>query len=142
MTPQEIRDAVAANPAWSALGTTYAAAGQIASEMNAAGTFTRTAAGTLIGIDTVLEVLGTVDGKAFLDALNTLAGSNTLVKYQLQVLSANRIDVGKQAIRTQLGNLVGVGGITAGQVNALLALGVVADPVPVDAVYQALQGAA
>lgn len=151
MTPQEIRDAVAADPALSALGTDYAAAHQIATTLSAGR---KRLSERLITERGVVSLLGPVDGDAFLTGIETFCSTTLPAQHPLKAAQpgirrvvswlkpgAEGVDIGNPLTHQMLDTLVASGDLNAAHVAAVKAAGYVDDPVPTDAVYQALQGA-
>lgn len=67
--------------------------------------------------------LGPAAGAAFLDKLDALASSVPAIKWAMKFLQAEAgIDVGEPATQAMLTSLVGVGGITADEVNGVKAM--------------------
>ena len=67
--------------------------------------------------------LGPAAGAAFLDKLEVLASSVPAIKWAMKFLQTEAgIDVGEPATQAMLTSLVGVGGITADEVNGVKAM--------------------
>lgn len=67
--------------------------------------------------------LGPAAGAAFLDKLEVLAGSVPAIKWAMKFLQTDAgIDVGEPATQLMLTSLIGVGGITADEVNGVKAM--------------------
>lgn len=75
----------------------------------------------LIGIGTVLNVLGPTDGAAVLDTLDAMRASVSPLKWAWTLLERDALDVGLDATRAQLQALVGVS-FTQAQANTILNL--------------------
>lgn len=110
----------------------------IADILNAAQAIT-TIGTKRIGIGTVLDVLGPVDGSAVLDVLYAASASARPVYYALKLLEQGELDVGAPATRAQVGMLTGTI-FTAAQADSILGLAL--NPVTVSAaqVSNALRG--
>lgn len=77
---------------------------------------------TEIGIGSIMDALGPVAGAAVLDALETLAGTQPVVRWGLEMIRLNGVDLSRQSARDQLLSLVAGGVMTQAQADALLAL--------------------
>lgn len=67
--------------------------------------------------------LGPTAGAAFLDKLEALAATVPAIKWAMKFLQAEAgIDVGEPATQVMLTSLIGVGGITADEVNGVKAM--------------------
>jgi hypothetical protein len=90
---------------------------------------------TLGGIGTVLETLGPDAGAALLDTLETIAITNSAVKWAFVLINRGELDFGSAATRAMIDLLIPG---TAGA--ALKAVAEVADPVTAQQVSDALGG--
>lgn len=62
---------------------------------------------TPIGVGTVLDTLGPVDGAAVLDALESLKASVSAIKWAFILLERGELDVGMLSVRGQIDALTG-----------------------------------
>lgn len=135
MTPQEIRDAITADPALTALLPDSVA---LAAHSTFAGrTSVRAHMVTERGI---ASALGAEDGEAFLVALETFSAANLnpahplkaaqpAIARQLAWLKRDGLDVGDAVTRALLDTLAATGDADAGQAAAVKALAEVPEPV-------------
>lgn len=115
MTHDEIRAAIAADPALQALVPDTSA-------LAAALSFGRTRLVTrMVNVGTVLDTLGPVDGAAVLDALDALRAHVSAVKWAFILLERNELDISLPSVRGQIDALIGPV-FTAAQAAALKAL--------------------
>ncbi|TVO57531.1 hypothetical protein [Denitromonas halophila] len=125
MTPQEIRDAIAADPTLIALrdaGNFAAIAAALPAE--------RVPQTTLGGVGAVMEALGPVAGAEVLDALDALKASISAVKWAWVLINRGELDFGSASTRGmiqqlgQMGVFSNITGLGAQQVvDALLGIG-------------------
>lgn len=94
---------------------------------------------TLVGIGTILRVLGPIPGAAFLDGLEAAATGNTVIKWGLVMIQASNMDIGDELTRQQIDAFVGTL-LTAEQADSLKSVAVVPDPVTASDVAAALEG--
>ena len=94
------------------------------------------------GIGVVLKTLGPTAGAAFLDAVSTLAQTNSVVKWGLQMIENGTFDFGDPLAVAQAETFTQTNPpiLTTDQANALIALGVVPDPITPAMVAEALAG--
>lgn len=143
MTPQEIRETIAADPTL----VTLRDAGNFAA-IAAALPAERVPQTTLGGVGAVLEALGPVAGAEVLDSLDTLKASNGAVKWAWVLINRGELDFGSPSTRGMIAQLSIAGafgsitGLTAQQVtDALLAIGERTQTVPWQQVKSAVEGA-
>lgn len=104
-----------------------------------------------VGVGSVLDALGAVNGATFLDAMNSLSSTVSAIKYGIELLDAGTFDLGSP---TAIGiiNLLVSGGtlgtvtipvntIPQATATALLSLAVVPAPIGVNQVSNILNGA-
>lgn len=91
----------------------------------------------LIGIGTILNALGPVEGAAALDALEALKAANSAIKWAFYLLESGNLDIGLPATRMQIDALVG-SVFTSEQAAALKAIAEEADPINYNSVSDAL----
>lgn len=77
---------------------------------------------TGIGIGSIMDALGPVAGASVLDALEALAGTQPVVRWGLEMIRLDGVDLSRQSARDQLLSLVAGGVMTQSQADALLAL--------------------
>lgn len=99
----------------------------------------KTVSPTLIGIGSVLKTLGPTDGAAFLDALEALAATNSVVKWGLAMIKDSKFDIGDPLSVAQVNTFVGTL-LTSDQAATLINLAVVPDPISPQMVEEALAG--
>ena len=92
---------------------------------------------TAIGKGPIIAVLGMAAGNAFLDVVY----GNADYRHIKDVITAGTFDVSLEASAEGFEAMVAQGGITQAHADALLALGLLDDPVPVDDVSRTLNGA-
>jgi hypothetical protein len=92
---------------------------------------------TPIGIGTVLAMMAPSGGD-FLNTLETLGQSDANVKWALKMIEQGTFDVGNPVTRAQLAQFSQAAPDMADSVDALMAVAEVSDPVPVNAVSDAL----
>lgn len=123
MTYDEIRAAIAADPALQALLPDTVALAEALS----AGRVTATS--RLGGVGVVLETLGPAAGAALLDLFEGLAAQVPAVKWAWVLINRGELDFGSPATRAQLVALRDQGLISAEVCTALLGIAEVPDPV-------------
>lgn len=94
-----------------------------------------------IGFGMVLDALGSDEGAAVLDKIDSLRPSVPRLKYVWILLEKGELDVGLPSVRSGLDALVDVA-MTDAQAAKLKALAEVSDPVSVSDVSNALNGVA
>lgn len=77
---------------------------------------------TRIGIGAILDALGPSAGAQFLDALATLAQSQSVMRWGLELIRGDGLDLSRPSARSQLVALVAGGVLTQPEAEALLAL--------------------
>lgn len=77
---------------------------------------------TAIGIGSILDALGPSAGAQLLDALEALAQTQPVVRWGLEMIRLDGVDLSRQSARDQLLSLVAGGVMTQSQADALLAL--------------------
>jgi len=77
---------------------------------------------TRIGIGAVLDALGPSAGATFLDALETLAKTQPVMKWGLELIRGDGLDLSRPSARSQLATLVAGGVLKQPEADALLAL--------------------
>ena len=92
---------------------------------------------TPIGIGTILAVLAP-NGGAFLDALEAAGQSDPNVKWALKLIEQSNFDVGMAATRAQMVAFAQAAPVFADGIAALLAPAERAEPIPYNAVSDAL----
>lgn len=92
---------------------------------------------TEIGAGTILAVLGD-GGGTFLDTLVTIGEVNRNVYWTMDLIKQGRLRIDMPAVKVGMQQLATAVPALAGAISVLLALGYVADPVPVAAVSNAL----
>lgn len=92
---------------------------------------------TPIGIGTILAVLAP-NGGAFLDALEAAGQSDPNVKWALKLIEQSNFDVGMAATRAQMVAFAQAAPVFADGIAALLATAERAEPIPYNAVSDAL----
>lgn len=133
MTNAEILSAIAADPALQALASVRDDAG-IAAALSVGRTRIES---TFIGVGRVMDCLGPTEGAAVLDALDALRTTVSPVKWAWLLLERGELDVGLPSVRAQIDALVPAV-MTAAQAEVLKAFALRPDPVPVNAVSEAL----
>ncbi len=78
------------------------------------------------GIGTVMETLGPVDGAALLDSLESMAATNSAVKWAFVLINRGELDFGSTATRAMIDQLV-----PSPAKEVLLAVAEVPEPVDV-----------
>lgn len=131
MTPQEIRDAIAADPALQAMGTEH---GAIAAALSVGRTRPNRKE---IGFGTVLETIGLSAGNAVLDAIVNTAD----YRYVKPLLEQGRLIASSPLVAGALSALVAATVITQGQADALIALGQDPETISTQQVIVAMEGA-
>lgn len=94
----------------------------------------------MIGIGTILATLGPAGGP-FLDGLVSLGTTDRNVYWAMELIKSANLDIGMQATRDQISALAASSPSIAPAVSALLSLAVVPDPITIDQVSNALNGA-
>ena len=92
-----------------------------------------------IGIGTIMDTLGPVNGAALLDAMDALKATNNVIKWAWVLLESGTLDMGSQATRAELDGLVTANTIPQAAADALKALAVVPDPVTWQQVAAAIE---
>lgn len=77
---------------------------------------------TKIGIGSILDTLGPSKGAELLDALETLAQTQPVVRWGLELIRGSGLDLSRPSARAQLAALVAGGVLTQPEADALLAL--------------------
>lgn len=77
---------------------------------------------TKVGIGAILDVLGPAAGATFLDALETLAKTQAVVRWGLELIRSDGLDLSRPSARSQLATLVAGGTLNQTEADALLAL--------------------
>lgn len=77
---------------------------------------------TRIGIGSILDALGPSAGAQFLDALEALAETQSVVRWGLEMIRGSGLDLSRPSTRSQLATLVAGGVLTQVEADALLAL--------------------
>lgn len=77
---------------------------------------------THIGIGAILDALGPTAGATFLDALETLAKTQPVMKWGLELIRGDGLDLSRPSARSQLATLVAGGVLKQTEADALLAL--------------------
>lgn len=77
---------------------------------------------TRIGIGAILDALGPSAGATFLDALETLAKTQPVMKWGLELIRGDGLDLSRPSARSQLATLVAGGVMKQTEADALLAL--------------------
>lgn len=77
---------------------------------------------TAIGPGSIMATLGPTDGAALLNAVETAASSDPVMKWGLRVIESGSLDVSLPATRAQLDAMVSAGALAAAQRDALLSL--------------------
>ena len=130
MTPQEIRDAIAASPELQALKDDDVAIAATLS--NGRIKFVPTE----IGNGTILETIGLAAGNALLDVVNTAQD----FRYVKPLVEQGRLTVGSALVQATVQALVPMGVLAQPQADALCALGFDPDPVTAQQVSDAMGG--
>jgi hypothetical protein len=133
MTPQEIRDAIAASPALQALAA-LPDYGQLAKEI----TVGRTRPGKReIGFGTILDTIGLAAGNTVLDIVMTTND----YRYVRALLEQGRLIASSPLVVGAIQGMVTAGAITQAQGDALIALGREPETVSSQQVIDAVLGA-
>jgi len=90
-----------------------------------------------IGIGTILATMRP-NGGVFLDALETLAATDSNVKWTLKLIEASNFDIGLTSTREELSTFAAAHADLADEITALLAVAESADPIDYNAVSDAL----
>jgi hypothetical protein len=77
---------------------------------------------TRIGIGSILDALGPSKGAELLDALETLAQTQPVVRWGLELIRGPGLDLSRPSARSQLATLVAGGVLKQPEADALLAL--------------------
>lgn len=77
---------------------------------------------TRIGIGAILDALGPSAGATFLDALELLAKTQPVMKWGLELIRGDGLDLSRPSARSQLATLVSGGVLKQFEADALLAL--------------------
>ena len=123
MTPEQIREAINANPVLLALVPDTQA---IATALSVGRTKVIQKLG---GVGLVLETLGPDIGSAVLDGLDALKAVSSPVKWAWVLIERGELDFGSPATRGMIQQLASGGAIPADAANALLALAEIPDPI-------------
>ena len=144
MTNQEIRDAIAADPALQAMQ----AAGNYAGIAAALPPDTVIVRETEVGVGLIMGTLGPALGADVLDSLDAIKESNNAVKWAWVLLNAGTLYIGDAGTRAMVQALADQGAFTAAAMahsttpqaiaNALLAIGERSEPVTWQAVKAAI----
>lgn len=79
-------------------------------------------AATSIGIGSILDALGPSAGAQLLDVLETLAATQPVVRWGLELIRGSGLDLSRPSARSQLATLVAGGVMAQAEADALLAL--------------------
>jgi hypothetical protein len=90
-----------------------------------------------VGIGTILATMRP-NGGYFLDALEQLATTDSNVKWTLKLIEQSNFDIGLPATREELSAFAAANPALAANINALLAVAEIDDPIPTNAVSDAL----
>jgi len=71
---------------------------------------------------TILAVLGAANGAAFLDVLESIAATNSSVKWSMKNIASTGIDVANTEVRNMLDQLMAAGALVQSDVNTIKAL--------------------
>lgn len=137
MTVDEIRAAIAADPAIRALlpATAPVAQAQIEAVAAALSVGRVRLRHTQIGPGTIMAALGAANGATLLETLTALAAQSASnpayipIKWALKIIDRGELNLGEPAARDQVVALAAGGVMTAQARDALLALGQEPDPV-------------
>ena len=77
---------------------------------------------TAIGIGAIMDALGPSAGAQLLDALETLAETQPVIRWGLEMIRNDGVDLSRPSARSQLATLVAGGIMTQSEADALLAL--------------------
>lgn len=77
---------------------------------------------TAIGIGGIMDALGPSAGATLLDALETLAETQPVIRWGLEMIRADGVDLARPSARSQLASLVAAGVMQQTEADALLAL--------------------
>ena len=77
---------------------------------------------TKIGIGAILDALGPSAGAQLLDALETLAATQPVVRWGLELIRGSGLDLSRPSARAQLATLVAGGVLAQSEADALLDL--------------------
>lgn len=77
---------------------------------------------TKIGVGAILDTLGPSAGAEFLDALQTLAQTQPVIRWGLELIRGDGLDLSRPSARSQLATLVAGGALKQAEADALLAL--------------------
>lgn len=75
---------------------------------------------TEVGVGSIMDVLGPVDGAGLLDFLQ--ASQSAVVRWGLHLIMQGRLDISRESTRAQIDGLAQAGALTASQREALLAI--------------------
>lgn len=148
MTPQEIRDAIAASPDLQALGANTQAIADILSVgrkrvisriVSARGVASDFPAGPLAAEGVLMKLEGAA-AQLSASAVTQEKVLGSLIARQLKFLAGEGLDFGSVALRSMLDQFVAMGILTEGEVAGLKSLALVDDPVTHTQVGAALRG--
>jgi hypothetical protein len=148
MTPQQIRDAIAASPELQALGANTQAIADILSVgrkrvisriVSARGVASDFPAGPLAAEGVLLKLEGAA-AQLSASAVTQEKVLGSLIARQLKFLAGEGLDFGSPALRSMLGEFAVMGILTTGEVDGLKSLALVDDPVTHTQVGAALRG--
>lgn len=77
---------------------------------------------TSIGIGTILDILGPVEGSIFLDNVSLAGTSNSILKWGMKILESSNLDISLQSTRDSLTTLKNNGVLTDSQLDALFSI--------------------
>lgn len=148
MTPQEIRDAIAASPELQALGTNTQAIAdalsvgrkRVVPRMTSARGLAELMPGGPVAAEVVLMKLESAAASMLQSADQQQRVLGSLLHRQLGFLAGEGLDFGSAALRGMLDQFVGMGILTADEVAGLKAIALVDDPVTHTQVGAALRG--
>ena len=148
MTPQQIRDAIAASPELQALGANTQAIADILSVgrkrvisriVSARGVASDFPAGPLAAEGVLLKLEGAA-AQLSASAVTQEKVLGSLISRQLKFLAGEGLDFGSGALRSMLGEFAVMGILTEGEVEGLKSLALVDDPITHTQVGAALRG--
>ena len=148
MTPQEIRDAIAASPELQALGANTQAIADILSVgrkrvisriVSARGVASDFPAGPLAAEGVLMKLEGSA-AQLSASAVSQEKVLGSLISRQLQFLAGEGLDFGSPALRSMLDQFAVMGILTTGEVEGLKSLALVDDAVTHTQVGAALRG--
>ena len=148
MTPQQIRDAIAASPELQALGANTQAIADILSVgrkrvvsriVSARGVASDFPAGPLAAEGVLMKLEGAA-AQLSASAVSQEKVLGSLISRQLQFLAGEGLDFGSPALRSMLDQFAAMGILTTGEVDGLKSLAMVDDPITHTQVGAALRG--